>query len=272
MARRIVTIASAVVLALLGTMLVVVYVGRADARAMEGLATVKVLVATGPLTEGQSVAEAQSEGLIGEQTLPQKVVPADALTTFLPSDGTMVFASDVTPGEILQRPRLVAASEAQPDKLIIPDGKLAVTVQLEDPARVAGLVKVGSEIAVFDSFNAFEGNELGKKRTPSGDGLSDEFNKNKATRVLLPRVQVLAIGEQTSAVAPPAAEAAEESTGAMAGGMPDTTLTLVTVAVDQNEALKLVHGTQTGALYMGLLGTYEVESGAGVDNRTLFDQ
>ena len=266
MPRRIVAIAAAVVLSLLGTMLVVVYVGRADARAMEGLETVSVLVARGPLEEGQTVAEAQAADLVATEELPRKVVPPDALTTFLPDDAGMVFASAVTAGEILRRPRLVAATEVQPDRLVIPEGKLAVTVQLQDPARVGGFVTVGSQIAVFDSYNVFEGNEPAPW-TPSGDHLADEFPKNKATRVLLPRVTVLAVGAQTSAVAPPA-----ESEDEAPSGMPDPAQALVTVAVDQREAEKLIHGTQTGTLYLGLLDTYEVTPGPGVDNRTLFDK
>ena len=65
MARRIATIAAALVLALLGTLLVVVYVGRADARAVEGVETVEVVVATGPIVVvgAATVASARGAGL-----------------------------------------------------------------------------------------------------------------------------------------------------------------------------------------------------------------
>lgn len=268
MGRRITSISIALVLALLGTILVVVYVGRADARAAEGIETISVLVAKGPLAKGQTVKDAQAADLIGSELLPRKAVPDASLTELLPTDAELVFASDVTQGEILQRPRLVAPA-AVVQGLVIPEGKLAVSVQLEDPARVASFVKVGSEIAVFDSFNAFEGND-GTIRTPSGDGLSDEFPKNKATRVLLPRVTVLAVGATTTIVADTPAEDDDPGSAAQPAA-PDMTLTLVTVAVDQREAERLIQGIQTGTLYLGLLGTYNVEPGPGVDNRTLFD-
>lgn len=270
MARRIITIAAALVLALLGTLLVVTYVGRADARALQGIETVEVLVATGPLSKGQTVAEAQAAGLIESQPLPRRVVPPQSLTELSPEDAELVFASEVTPGEILQRPRLVAAPTPS-GELVIPDGKLAVTVQLADPARVGGFVRVGSEIAIFDSYNVFEGNE-GESWTPSGDRLNEEFEYNKATRVLLPRVTVLAIGEQTV----PAAEqqrSEEETEEAPADpASEELRMSMVTVAVDQRQAEKLIHGTQTGTLYLGLLGAYEVQPGPGVDNRSLFDE
>ncbi len=268
MSRRITAISAALVLALLGTLLVVVYVGRADARALDGVSTVTVMVAKEPLRKGQTVKSAKDAGLITTETLPRKVVPAAALAKLQTADDPLVFASDVTKGEILQRPRLVAKVEA-PDRLVIPAGKMAVTVSLEDPARVSSFVTVGSEIAVFDSYNVFEGNE-GSRWTPSGDHLADEFPKNKATRVLLPRVKVLAVGESFSEEKPKTADDA----GALQEPTPagDVTKTLVTVAVDQREAEKLIHGTQTGTLYLGLLDTYEVKPGPGVDNRTLFDR
>jgi pilus assembly protein CpaB len=268
MSRRIATISAALVLALLGTMLVVVYVGRADARAVEGLQTITVVVAKGPLAKGQTVKSAQDAGLLTTMALPRKTVPDAAIAKILPADAKLVFASDVTTGEILQRPRLVAPAAVSADRLVIPEGKLAVTVQLEDPARVASFVTVGSEIAVFDSYTISEGNE-GKRWTPSGDGLSDKFENNKATRVLLARVKVLAIGATFAA---PGDSSDKDKDANKDPAAVDKTLTLVTVAVDQREAEKLIHGIQTGTLYLGLLDTYEVKPGPGVDNRTLFDR
>jgi pilus assembly protein CpaB len=267
MSRRITAISAALVLALLGTLLVVVYVGRADARALDGIQTVTVLVAKEPIEKGQTVKSAKDAGLITSEVLPRKAVPATALAELQTADDPLVFASDVTPGEILQRPRLVAKVDA-PDRLVIPEGRMAVTVSLSDPARVASFVDVGSEIAVFDSYNVYEGNE-GSRWTPSGDHLQDEFDRNKATRVLLPRVKVLAVGTSFTFEPPTKPEDVGPALGAAVVG--DVTQTLITVAVTQREAEKLIHGTQTGTLYLGLLGTSQVTPGPGVDNRTLFN-
>ncbi len=133
MGRRIATISTAIVLALLGTMLVVVYVGRADARALSGVQTMQVLVAKAPLSKGQTVKAAQDVGLLMMEALPRKTVPPRAVATIEPSDTGLVFANDVTAGEIVLRSRLVPAAAIVPDGLQIPAGKLAVTVQLEDP-------------------------------------------------------------------------------------------------------------------------------------------
>lgn len=269
MSRRITTISLALVMALIGTILVVVYVGRADARALEGVQTVAVLVAKQPLAKGLTVRQAQDAKLLATEQLPKKTVPAGALTAFAPTDAELVFASDVTPGEILQRPRLTTAAAIVKDEgLVIPDGKLALSVALEDPAKVAGFVKPGSQIAVFDSYNVFEGNQ-GGSWTPSGDRLSEAFPVNKATRILLSRITVLAVGETTAGTPKPTKS---EDKGDSAAAAPQLlTTTLLTVAVTQREAEKLVHGIQTGSLYLGLLGKAEVKPGAGVDNRNLFN-
>lgn len=263
MSRRIVTISSALVLALLGTLLVVVYVGRADARALSGVQTVRVLVASGTLAKGTTVRSAQEAGLLTTEALPRKAVPDGYLTKVQASESALVFASGLTAGEIVLRSRLVTAAAVVPDGLLVPAGKLAVTVQLEDPARVASFVTVGSQIAVFDSYDVFE-DPSGRSWTPAGDHLTDGAVRDKATRLLLARVTVLAVGSSTAA-----APAGASRTTAAA---PENSLTLVTVAVTQHEAERLIHGTQTGTLYLGLLGTYQVTPGPGVDNRSLFDK
>ena len=262
MSRRLVTISTALVLALLGTMLVVVYVGRADARALNGVQTVQVVVAKGAVTRGQSVAAAQAAGLLTTEALPRKTVPLAAVAKLQPSDSALVFAGNLTAGEIVLQSGLVPTATTV-DSLQIPDGKLAVTVQLDDPARVASFVTVGSSIAIFDSYDVFEPG--GSAWTPTGDHLTDKREVDKATRLLLASVKVLAIGSSfASTPTPKASPDGQKNTAA------DTTLTLVTVAVDQNQAEKLIHGTQTGTLYLGLLGAYQVKPGPGVDNRTLF--
>lgn len=271
MGRRITAISLALLLALLGTSLVIVYVGRADARALEDVEAVTVLVAKAPVAKGVTAGFAQAEGLIGTEQLPRKVVPAESLTQLAPSDAGLVFASDVTAGEIIQRPRLVQAAEAEADQgLKIPDGKLAVTVQLEDPARVGGLVQPGSEIAIFDTFTVHPGRAPGPQPSGAVQTLEGGVDANHATRVLLPRVAVLAIGTTTSA-APPAPAAEDEQSSS--SGQPDPAMSaLVTVAVDQNEAERLIHATRTGLLYLGLLDTYEVQPGPGVDTSSLFNR
>ena len=69
-------------------------------------------------------------------------------------------------------------STATTSGLPIPEGKMAVSVQLGDPERVAGFVQPGSEVAVF--------------------AVTQEIGGDlRTSQVLLPRVQVIAAGPST---------------------------------------------------------------------------
>jgi pilus assembly protein CpaB len=112
---------------------------------------------------------------------------------------------------------------------------------------------------------------------PSGDGLREEHPLNRATRVLVPQIEVIAVGThgtdgRTASAGAAAAETTDgDDDSAGRKSAKQTRTLLVTVAATQLEAERLVHGTQTGALYLALLGdTSVVRPGPGVDNKTLF--
>jgi pilus assembly protein CpaB len=82
------------------------------------------------------------------------------------------------------------------------------------------------------------------------------------TRMLLPRTSVIAVGPATLR-----AEAAETKDAKKEV----ITTAVLTVAVTQEDAERLVHSTQTGELYFGLLSsTSQTGPGTGVSNTTLF--
>jgi pilus assembly protein CpaB len=152
----------------------------------------------------------------------------------------------------------------------------AVSVAMRVPAQVAGFVQPGSSVAVFDTFTVAEGKGAGS-HVPAGDGLTAGHDVNQATRLLLPKVEVLAIGGRGTPgaeVGPqPAASAAAGggSAGKADGQQTESATVLVTVAVTQDQAQRLVHAAQTGNVYLALLGTgAEAKPGPGADNYTLF--
>jgi pilus assembly protein CpaB len=125
---------------------------------------------------------------------------------------------------------------------------VAITVSLADPQRVAPLLTPGAHLVLYDTFNT----RNPKAVPPSTDGghLRDEPSGVRATRILLPDVEVIGVGStvvQSSPTPTPAPTAT-------AGAEPAATGTLVTVAVTPAQAIVLVHGAQTGTLYGGLRG------------------
>jgi pilus assembly protein CpaB len=106
---------------------------------------------------------------------------------------------------------------------------------------------------------------------PAGDGLANSHDYNQATRLLLAKVQVLAIGVRGTSGAQTTAQPAGGLTASAAPAPPDAAAVLVTLAVNQDQAQRLIQAAQSGALYLALLGnTTDVQPGDGVDNYTLF--
>jgi pilus assembly protein CpaB len=120
---------------------------------------------------------------------------------------------------------------------------MAVSVLLEDPAKVGQFLRPGSRIAVFDTV-----------KVPPAEGESEPVVQ---TLPLLDGIEVLAIGPTTQQQASTATDETWQAT-------------LVTVAVDQAQAEKLIHGIQAGVLYLALLGeNTSLESSPGVNNINL---
>lgn len=245
MNRRILLFCTALVIALLGTAAVAVYVGGANDRALAGQRTVEVLVAKDTIAAGTTAAQASAAGLVTSMRVPQSAVPAGALSK-LTDVGKKVASSDIVAGEMLLDAKFVAQEAV--GALAIPGDKLAVSVELGDPARVAGFVLPGSEVAVFDTYDK-----------GAGGGTSQS-----TTQVLLPRVTVIAVGTTTQRKV-----SKQEKLGQPADDKPVST-TILTLAVSQADAARLVHGAQTGKLYFGLLSrASRTTAGTAVTNASL---
>ncbi|GGS86890.1 hypothetical protein GCM10010156_51810 [Planobispora rosea] len=251
------TLLAALALALGGAAAVLVYVSGAEERALEGKKVVTVLVAKERIPAGTTGERVRSGDLTEPVRMPAETVPADALGRLDAGLDELALTSGLQPRQLLLRGMFAARQQAA-GGLVIPEGKLAVTVEMTVAADVAGYVRPDTQVVVFDTFNVLEGRD----GVPSGDRLAEGADTNKATRVLLPRVQVLAVGQRRAVPAENAAAEQEQE---------QERTVLVTVAVNQDEAERLVHGAQTGTLYLGLLtGTSDVAPGPGVDNHSLF--
>lgn len=257
MTRRIIGVLLAVILAVIGTAAVLYYVSTVRHQVASGQRAVKVLVANDRIPAGTTGAHMQSANMLSTITVPASSVPADALSA-IPTDlDQLVVTSDVQPRQLLMR-GMFGQSTALSGGLTIPEGKVAVTVQVGIPQQVAGYVRPGSQIAIFDTFASGNGS--------SASGVSS--SNQKTTRVLLPRVEVLATGAFfTDGSTSSQADTTNGADGARAGGQ----TMVVTVAVTQPEAERLIQATATGALYFALLtDSSDVKPGPGVTNVSMF--
>ena len=251
MKRRVLTIVLAVALAVLGTAAVLVYVDRADARAVAGQQAVTVLVVGKAIPAGTSAADAKAS--LHQETLPASSVSSDAVMEITPAQESLVTSSDLSPGQLLLKSTLVTPAQAT-GGLAIPDGKVAVTITLCSPEAVAGNVKAGSDVAVFGT--VVVGGTGDVSGQPNCTGQHKQQGSGKAvakTAVVIPKVRVIAIGPATSGTPQDDAKTSNSSfSQGAASGQND--LTLVTFAANQIDAERLIQLSQTSLPYLALLG------------------
>jgi pilus assembly protein CpaB len=257
MNRRALTVALALLLAVIGTGAVLAYVSRANARAMAGLKAVTVLVAEQQIPAGTPAGAAWQDGLLREETLPAQSVSPDAIGSITPDLGSLVMSTGLVPGQLLLRPMLVPAEQVS-DGLAIPGSMVAVTIPLCLPEAVAGYVQAGSQVAIFDTFSNQSMGSGGCDGSHGGQG-----SGTVETRVVLPRVQVLAVGA--------AGSGSGGSASGIGGASQSQGTVLVTLAVDQADAERVIQLTETGLPYLALL-TPASQTGFDTGSQPLFQQ
>jgi pilus assembly protein CpaB len=220
--RRILAALAALVLALVGTVVLVAYVRGADARALAGVQTVPVLVVDQPVaagTPGDQLAD-----LVRTELLPAKAAAPGRVTDLDELAGTEATV-DLQPGE-----QLLAARFAAPDERgatpRLPDGDQEISVLLEPQRAVGGRISPGDTVGVYLSI----------------DGQDSGFTHAVLHGVLVTQVQGAPVAAETDT-------AAAEDSGTPAA--PSQSL-LITLAVTAQEAEPIVFGMEHGTLWLSL--------------------
>jgi pilus assembly protein CpaB len=247
MGRRTLLLIAALVVAALGTTGVFLYLNGVDERASADYKLVNILVATAPIAAGTTAQQASDLGAIDTREYLAKSVEGLPALGDISGIATKVALAPIVAGEPILTTQF--GDLADTSALPIPDGKLAVSIQLGDPARVAGFVGPGSDVAILLTTADTSGTNAGQE----------------STRVLLPSVQVIAAGATTVV-----ATTVGEGQAAQTEELPKAILTL---AVDQSEAQKIVYGSQHGQMYFALRGKdAKVDPGdTGATAKNLFD-
>ena len=244
MDRRKILLLAAVIVAALGTSLVFAYVQGADSRAEQRFETVKVLRAIAVIEPGENIDEAFANGKLALQPVAQQDLLPNAVSSTESLTG-LVATTRIYVGEQIIPDKFGGESEAA-SPLQIPKGQLAISVNLTDPARVAGFVNPGSEVAVF----------LNGSNATSGEPF---------TRVLLPRVTVLGVGSTTPTTTTTTTTDGQQTTEQLPR-------TLLTLALDQRDAQRILFAVGNGELAFALLtGNSSVKPDSGVTAADLFE-
>ena len=233
MARRSVLLLVAALIALAGTAMIVLYVQGIDARATKDQELVEVLVATETIENGESVSDAQEAGKIEKAEVRRADLVEGSLSS-TSSIADLVATGTIYPGEQLIAKKFGSLGDTQ--SLVIPDDKMAVSVELTDFERVAGFVNPGNEVAVFAT--ALDPVAL----LPD----NKEQKLGSTTRIVLTRNLVLGVGTTSVTSRTTTDEDGETATEEVAR-------TILTIAVTQEEAEKLILADRTTELNFALL-------------------
>jgi pilus assembly protein CpaB len=268
--RRILTIIVAIVLAVIGTGAVLIYVNQANARALSGQKAVTVLVANHEIPAGTSASTALADGLLAKQKLPAASVPSDAVSSITADLAGLVVSANVPSGELLLRPMLVT-SVVGSSGLAIPQGMVAVTIPLCVPQAVAGFVYPQSQVAIFDT--VFGKGHQGQASCSSSGGGGNTTGTR--TRIVLSKVTVLAVGTAGSASTSPTGSVtatgifSSSSSGSSTSDPSPQGSVLVTLAVSQNDAERVITLAEAGTPWLALLSNSSV-TGPDVSSLPLF--
>jgi pilus assembly protein CpaB len=212
MARRTLLLTAAILVAALGTALVFWYVHDVDARSGARQQPVRVLIAKKVIPAGTTGAAAAADGSLSSSVIAAAAVAPGALSTITPVAGEITLAP-IYPGEQILAAKFGKAGDSS--ALSIPDSQtMAVSVSLGDTQRVDGYVVPGSTVAIY-------------------------LTANSQTRLLIPRIEVIAIGSRT--LVPSSGQNSTSSSD------------VVTFAVTADQAQKLIYAQSAGSLYLTLL-------------------
>lgn len=243
MDRRRILLVVAVVVALLGTALVFLYVRSADQRAESRFETVDVLVAVAPIEPGETIDDAAASGKLTLQPVAQDYLLTGYQTSVEELSGS-VATQRILVGEQIVSDKFGSEVESATSALTLPKGQLAISVSLSDTSRVAGFINPGSRVAIF---------------------LNGTDQAGQAyTRLLLNDVQVLAVGSTTTT----------QTTTTDAEGtqtVEQLPRTLMTLALDQQDAEKVLFSQGTGELVFAVINDdSQVQPGPGTTTDDLF--
>ena len=241
MKTRVIAGIVAVILAIVGTVVLVGYVRGADSRAMAGLETVDVLVADTAIPEGTAATGLPQ--LVAVKQLPATAVLAGRVTGLDQLVGQVALVA-LQPGEQLLANKFGPLPTDTPEVVVVPPAMQQVTVELGMQQALGGQIKAGDTVGMFLS-----------------------VTDAKQTHLTAHKVLVTLVQGAPSA----AADSAAPTSGATTAPTP-TDLTgslLITVATTAPIAEKIIFAATFGSIWLSNEPLTADESGTQVIDGTL---
>lgn len=227
---------AAIVLAILGTVMLVNYVNGADTRALAGTETTSVVVVQKEIASGTAVSSFGDA--VAVKMVPKNMMAAGALSN-LKSVQNKVAAMTLLPGDQLSDARLSdAATYKGSNPAKVPDTMQELSFSVTADRVVGGQLQPGDYAALYLSYN---------------QGVTPGTGDIPATKATLRKVLVVSMQAATQG-----SSSAPASTSTPTSTPPPTTAPstvgpasyVVTVALAPADAIKLVHAAEFGHVWV----------------------
>lgn len=252
---------AALLVAIIGTVLLVSYVQNADKRAMAGTETESIYVVQKAIPAGANVDEIAAA--VTKKSVP-KVALAEQTVTDLAELGSKVAAVALVPGEQLLSTRMVEEkSFLGPSRIQVPAGLQELTLKLPIERVAGGKVTAGDTVGIFLSLDQATGTE------------GEAGTKSSKTQLSFHKVLVTAAQFSNGTAAQTGDTGAASGTSQVSSTSATKTQTdetyLITIARNSADAERIVFAAEFGKVYLSKEPGDAIEEGASyVDSSRLF--
>lgn len=251
---------AALIVAVIGTILLVSYVQNAEKRALAGTETETIYVVQKPIPAG--TAADKIAGSVIKKDVP-KLALADNNVTDLSSLGAKVTAVALEPGEQLLSTRMVEENALiGPARVKVPSGLQEITLKLPIERVAGGTLKAGDTVGVFLS--------LADATTDGQAGTNLSKTQLSFHKVLVTAAQFSNGSASQTTTSDNAAGTSQVSSTSGSKGQSDDTY-LITLARTSADAERIIFAAEFGKVYLSKEPGDAVEASTGfIDNSRLF--
>jgi len=250
---------AALLVAIIGTVLLVSYVQNADKRAVAGTETESVYVVQKAIPAGTSADKLT--GMVVKKDVPKLAVANNTITD-LSSLGSKVTAVTLEPGEQLLSSRMVdETSFLGPSRVQVPTGLQEVTLKLPIERVAGGILKAGDTVGVFLSLES---------AATGTDGAKLSRTQQTFHKVLVTAAQYSDGAATQSGTASDSGGASQVSSTTTSKSSGDGGY-LITLARNSADAERIVFAAEFGKIYLSKEPSDSPDAGTGtVDAAGLF--
>lgn len=226
---------AALIVAIIGTVLLITYVNAADSRALAGVQTEDVYVVQKAIPQGTPAANLND--YVSKKPVPKAAIPSDPVTDLASLQGKVASVA-LQPGEQLLTSRFIDPTTlVTPGRVAVPTGMQEVTLKLPADRVVGGDLAAGDTVGIIISMAKEDALPAQTQMT---------FNKVLVTAVQLPSG---ALAQNSGSPSPQASQG-----GGIGGGSSKSSSTsgdyLVTLARPAGDIERIVYADLNGQVYL----------------------